>query len=85
LTDDLNKLSVFIREGKIKSGILVALVDHWDNWEPIFEAWDLAKRFQLGPKDEGGNNYWGIRKLNEVRIEDKSVKWDSLFFVLQKS
>lgn len=84
LTDDLNKLSAFIREGKIKSGILAALVDHWDNWEPIFEAWDLATKFQLGPKDKGSSNYWEIRKLKEVRIEDESFKWDSLFFVLRK-
>jgi hypothetical protein len=83
LIADLRKLCVFMKEEKIKYGILAALVKHYDDWETIFEGWELAKRFHLESKEKASNNYWEIRKLKEIKVEGLSIKWDSLFFVLR--
>lgn len=84
LTNDLDKLSVFMKEGQVEFGILVALVKRYNNWKRVFEAWDLPRKFKLEPKDKGTNNYWEVRELKDIRIGDNSFQWDSLFFVLRK-
>jgi len=84
VTDDLDKLCRFMKNGKVKSGVFAAIDKHMINWEAIFKAWGFAERFKFEPKDTGSNNYWEIRELKEIHIGDKIVKWDSLFFVLRK-
>jgi hypothetical protein len=90
LTNDLNKLCSFMKNGEIKSGILAVITEHYEYvspkpyWESVFKAWDFPERFKLEPKDIGKNNYWEIRELKEITIENKIKKLDSLLFVLRK-
>lgn len=84
LKEDLDKLRTFMKDGRIKAGILVAIVKHWDDWEMLFKEWRFVEEFTLEPEDTSKNNYWEIRELREIPLEGKIMKFDSLFFALRK-
>lgn len=84
LREDLDKLRTFVKDEKIKAGILAAIVRHWDDWETLFRAWGLVEELKFEPEDKGNNNYWEIRELRPVQLENEIIKFDSLFFVLRK-
>lgn len=84
LLSDLRKLHGFMKDERIRIGILVTIASRWDDWETTFKYWRLPEEFNLEPKDMGNNNYFEIRELKEIPIEEGIKKLDSLFFVLRK-
>lgn len=84
LKEDLDKLQNFMKDSWIKAGVLVAMVIHWEDWEMLFREWGFIEKFKLEPEDKGNNNYWEIRELKQIPIENEIKKFDSLFFVLRK-
>lgn len=84
LKEDLDKLQKFMKDVRIKAGILAAVAIHWIDWEMLFKEWRFTEKFKLEHEDKGNNNYWEIRELKQVLIGKEMKKLDSLFFVLRK-